>query len=220
MQLNVIITGVTGMVGEGVMHECLLHSDISQVLVINRRPCGFTHPKLKEIILTDFYSFANIEVDFTAYQACYFCLGVSSVGMSKTDYYRATYDLTMAVATTMAQANPNLVFCYVTGAGTDSSEKGRSHWARVKGKTENSILSLPFKQAYMFRPGFLVPTPGLKNTSKYYRYLSWLTPIITRFFPDFISTLKELGLAMIQVTLKGHPKPILEVKDIKKAAYL
>ncbi|MBK0402784.1 NAD-dependent epimerase/dehydratase family protein [Adhaeribacter sp. BT258] len=217
MYYNVIITGATGMVGEGVLHECLQDPEITEVLLINRRPSGFQHPKLREVIHPDFLHFRGITVDFKNYQACFFCLGVSSVGMSKADYEKQTYDLTLEVARTMAAQNPEMTFCYVTGAGTDSSEKGRSHWARVKGKTENELLRL-FKKAFMFRPAFIQPTPGLKNTSKYYKYISFLEPVLKRLFPKYICTLREVGQAMIQALKKGYPKPILEVPDIKALA--
>jgi len=215
MQAKVIITGATGMVGEGVMHECLLDPDIAEVLVINRRPGNVNHPKLKEVIHIDFLHFAGINVDFTAYQACFFCLGVSSVGMSPEEYYRLTYELTLQVARIMASQNPEMVFCYVSGAGTDTSEKGLFSWARVKGKTEKDLMKLSFKKAYMFRPGFLSPTPGLKNTKSYYKYFDWLEPTLKLFFSNQMSTLRELALAMINAMKKGYPKQILEVRDIK-----
>ncbi|QNF35599.1 NAD-dependent epimerase/dehydratase family protein [Adhaeribacter swui] len=218
MKLSVIITGATGMVGEGVLHECLQHPDVEKVLVINRRPGDITHPKLLEVIHPDFLNFSAIDVNLTAYNACFFCLGVSSVGMTKDEYYRLTYDLTLHVAQTMVRQNPEMVFCYVSGAGTDSTEKGRLHWARVKGKTENDLLRLSFKAAYMFRPGFLSATPGLKNVKSYYKYFAWLAPVLRLFFPGAISSLRELGLAMIQVVQQGYSKPVLEVPDIKALA--
>ncbi len=160
MGYKVIITGATGMVGEGVMHECLKDPEISGVLLINRRPAGFHHPKLKEIIHSNFLDFSAIPVDFKEYHACFFCLGISSLGVSKADYEKYTYHLTLHVAQKMAAQNPAMIFCYVSGAGTNSSEKGSSHWARIKGKTENALLKLPFKKAYMFRPGFLGLPPA------------------------------------------------------------
>jgi len=217
MGYKVIITGATGMVGEGVMHECLQDPEISEVLLINRRPAGFSHPKLKEVIQPDFLNFAGIPVDFKNYDACFFCLGVSSVGMSKTEYEKLTYDLTLGVARTMAAQNPELVFCYVSGAGTDSSEKSRQHWARVKGKTENDLLKV-FKNAYMFRPGFLSTSPELKNTKSYYKYFAWLEPVLKPFFGNYMSSLAELGKGMINAMKKGSPKPVLEVKDFKNLA--
>ncbi len=216
--LRVIITGTTGMVGEGVLHECLQNPDITAVLLINRKPLGITHPKLKEIIHSDFFELSSIEGQLSGYDACYFCLGVSAIGMNEEDYYRMTYTLTLYVAQVLSKANPEMVFCYVSGSGTDSSEKGRAMWARVKGKTENDLMNLPFKKVYAFRPGYMQPTKGLKNVKKYYHYMSWMYPFFRTVFPSFVSTLKELGLAMIAVTKNGYPKKVLEVKDIIKLA--
>jgi hypothetical protein len=218
MKIRAIITGVTGMVGEGVMHECLLSDDVERVLVIVRKPSGFTHPKLTEIVHKDFQNIAPIETQLKNYNACFFCLGVSSVGMKEPEYFKLTYDLTVHFAETVSRLNPDMTFCYVSGAGTDSTEKGRSMWARVKGKTENKLIHLPFKKAYMFRPGYIHPTKGLKNTLKPYRYISWMYPILKTFFPNSASTLREIGLAMINITARGFNKHILEVKDIIAAA--
>lgn len=218
MKIRAIITGVTGMVGEGVMHEALNDSSVEAVLVINRRPCGVVHPKLEEIIHTDFQNFSAIESQLINYNACFFCLGVSSVGMNEPEYKQKTYDLTLHVANTLVRLNPDMTFCYVSGAGTDSSEKGRSMWARVKGKTENDLLKLPFRKAYMFRPGIIEPTKGLKNTLKFYKYLGWMLPIIRFISPGFISTLSDIGIAMIKSVKKGYHKSILEVNDIKTLA--
>ncbi len=218
MKIRAIVTGATGMVGEGVLHECLQHRDVEQVLIIVRKPTGMTHPKLKEIVHGNFFDLSAIESQLKGYNACNFCLGVSSVGMKEPEYTKMTYDLTMHVATTLAKANPDMTFCYVSGTATDSTEKGKSMWARVKGKTENDLMKLPFKKAYMFRPGYMHPTPGLKNTLKYYKYISWLYPIVKVLTPNFVSTLADLGRAMINVTLKGYEKQLLEVKDIKAVA--
>jgi uncharacterized protein YbjT (DUF2867 family) len=214
MSIRAIITGTTGMVGEGVLHECLQHPDVEKVLIINRRPGGFSHPKLTEIIHKDFYDLSAIASKLSGYNACYFCLGASSIGMKEPEYHRVTYDLTMGVANTLVKLNPEMIFCYVSGASTDSSEKGSAMWARVKGKTENHLLKLPFKKAYMFRPGFMQPTKGLKNTLKLYNYVSWLVPVLRKVFPNYVSTLKEVGLAMIHAVTKGYDKTVLEVKDI------
>ncbi|MFD2932850.1 Rossmann-fold NAD(P)-binding domain-containing protein [Spirosoma flavum] len=214
MKISVIITGTTGMVGEGVLHEALRHPDVERVLVINRKPGGVSHPKLTEILHTDFFDLSPIEEQLRNYNACFFCLGVSSVGMKEDEYRRLTYDLTMAVAGTLQKLNPNMIFCYVSGGGTDSTEHGRSMWARVKGKTENHLMDLGFKAAYMFRPGYLHSTEGMKNTLSYYHYVSWAYPVMRVLFPNFVSTLAELGIAMINVVKKGYEKPILEVKDI------
>jgi nucleoside-diphosphate-sugar epimerase len=218
MNLKVIITGTTGMVGEGVLHECLQHLGIENILVINRRPCGVTHPKLSEIIHPDFMDITTIESKLTGYDACFFCLGISSVGLNEADYTRMTYTLTMHVAQVLSKVNPKMTFCYVSGASTDSTEKGKVMWARVKGKTENDLISLPFKAVYNFRPAVIRPTKGLKNTLVYYKYLGWLLPVIKWLAPNYITSLKELGIAMINVVLKGYPKKVLEVKDIRLLA--
>ncbi len=202
------------MVGEGVLRECLQHGEVEQILVINRRPCGVIHSKLKEIINADFYDLSSIENQLIGYDACFFCLGVSSVGLKEKEYYQLTYDLTMHVAETLSKLNPGMTFCYISGAGTYSTEKGRSMWARVKGKAENDLMKLPFKAVYNFRPGVLEPTKGLKNTLGFYKYLGWLIPIIRKLAPKYISILRELGIAMINAASKGFEKPILEVPDI------
>ena len=205
------------MVGEGVLLECLNHPDVEQVLVINRRPGGVSHPKLREIIHTDFFNLAPIEPQLTGYDACFFCLGVSSVGMSGEEYRHITYDLTLNVAQLLARSNPEMTFCYVTGAGTDSSEQGRIAWARVKGATENALMKL-FKKSYMFRPAFMKATPGQKNVKSYYRFFAWLYPIGRALYPAGFCTLQEVGRAMINAASKGCPKQILDVKDIVKLA--
>lgn len=218
MKIKAIITGSTGMVGEGVLHECLLHPDVESVLVINRRPCNLQHPKLKEILHQDFSDFSAIEKELAGCNAGYFCMGVSSVGKNEETYRHLTYDLTLALARTLAKLNPDMTICYVSGAGTDSSEKGRIMWARVKGKTENDLLRLPFRQAYMFRPAFIQPTKGLKNTHSFYRVLAPFFPLWKLLFPQYLLTLKEIGLAMINSVDKGYDKQVLEVRDIAKLA--
>ena len=220
MHVRAIITGATGMVGEGVLHECLNHEDVQEVLVINRRPLGLTHPKLKEIIHTDFFDLSSLENLLHGYNACFFCLGVSSIGMKEPKYYRLTYELTMSFANTILRINPRSVFCYVSGSGTDSTEDGNTMWARVKGQTENHLLSLGFWDAYMFRPGFMYPTAGLNNTLKFYRYVNWMYPAARKIFPGYVSTLRELGIAMIHAVTRGYEKPILEVRDIVALAKL
>jgi uncharacterized protein YbjT (DUF2867 family) len=212
--ISVIITGATGMVGEGVLNECLQSNEVEQILVINRRSCGITHLKLKEIIHADFYNFSPIENELHNYDTCFFCLGVSSIGMKEPKYYLLTYTLTMHVAQTLSNLNPGMIFCYISGAGTDSTEKGRIMWARVKGKTENDLAKLPFKKVYNFRPAVLQSAKGLKNTLPYYKYFGWLFPIIRTLAPKYICTLQELGMAMINSATKGYNKQILEVKDI------
>lgn len=217
-QIRVILTGATGMVGEGVLHECLQDDHIKEVLVIGRKPCGVVHPKVQEIVHADFFDFSPIAAQLGGYDACFFCLGVSSIGMKEPEFYRMAYTLTMHVAETLAPRNPGMTFCYISGAGTDSTEKGRSMWARVKGKTENDLMKLPFKAVYNFRPGFLKPTPGLKNALSMYKYINWVYPFMRWIYPAGFSMLKELGLAMIEVGVNGYPKAILEVKDIVAAA--
>jgi hypothetical protein len=218
MRFKVIITGATGMVGEGVLQECLISPEVEEILIINRKPSGISDPKLREIIHTDFFDLSTIENRLSPYDACFFCLGVSSVGMKESPYNRLTSELTMHVAETLYKKNPEMVFCYVSGSGTDSSEKGRIMWARVKGKTENQLLRIGFPKAYMFRPGYLQPTPGLNNTLKAYRVLSWAYPALRRIFPQFMCSLKELGKAMINTMSKGYEKQVLEVKDIVRLA--
>jgi hypothetical protein len=214
MKLRAIITGSTGMVGEGVLYECLQHPDVEHILVINRKPCGYTHPKLKEIIHGNFFDLAPIQDQLKNYNACFFCLGVSSVGMKEPEFYKFTYDLTMTMARILSVQNPGMTFCYVSGSGTDTSEKGKRMWARVKGKTENDLMKLPFKKVYAFRPGYMQPTKGLKNTLKAYAYIAWMYPFWKAVFPGFVSTLKEVGLAMINCAKKDYGKAVLEVRDM------
>ncbi|MCA0753885.1 NAD-dependent epimerase/dehydratase family protein [Paenibacillus sp. N4] len=216
--MRVIITGATGMVGEGVLHECLLNPDVERVLVVNRTPCGVSHAKLSEIVHGDLFDLSELEPQLRGFDACFFCLGVSSVGMSEQAYSRVTYDLTLYVAELLAKLNPEMVFCYVTGSGTDSTEQGRSMWARVKGRTENRLLQLPFKRAYMFRPGYIHPIKGLKNTHGYYKALSWMYPALRLLLPKHVITLKELGRAMINSVTTDYESSILESKDIAKLA--
>lgn len=217
--MKVIVLGTTGMVGEGVAHECLLDPAIGEVLLINRRPGAMSHPKIREIIHPDFYNITEIRDQLKGYDACYFCLGVSSLGKNETEYTRITYDLTMHIAQQLLEVNPgNMTMIYVSGTGTDSSEKGRSMWARVKGKTENDLLKMGFRDAYAFRPGFIVPTKGLKNTLNMYKYLGFMIPVFQTVASKYITTLKELGQAMISVTLQGQDLKILECPDIVAAA--
>ena len=218
MKIKAIITGATGMVGEGVLLECLLHPDVEQVLVINRKPWGVTHPKLKEILHSNFHDLSAIADQLKGYDACFFCAGVSSVGKKEEEFYHLTYALTMHVAETLAKQNSNMTFCYVSGAGTDSSEKGRLMWARVKGKTENDLMKLPFPKVYNFRPGIIEPGKGLKNTIKMYNYFMWLLPIVKLISKNGVLSLQEIGQAMIKAATTGYKKQVLEVKDIKELA--
>lgn len=219
-KVNPIITGASGMVGEGVLHECLNHPDVGKVLVIGRRHCGVVHPKLEEIIHDDFLDLGPVESKLPGYNACYFCLGVSSVGIGQDEYYRTTYTLTMNFARTLIRQNNGMTFCYVSGAGTYSSEKGRLRWARVKGKTENDLMKLPFKAVFAFRPAFMLPTQGLNNTLPYYKYVTWLYPVFRPIFPGAFHKLSELGMAMINCVIFGSDKKVLEGKDIVALAKL
>ena len=211
---KIILTGATGMVGEGVLHECLQHDAIEKILVLNRKPCEINHPKLTEIIHSNFFDIQPLEPLLKGYDACFFCLGVSSVGMNEEQYYQMSYILTMHFAQAVSKQNPGMIFCYVSGAGTDSSEKGRMMWARVKGKTENALMKLKFSQVYNFRPAVLKPTQGLRNTLSFYKWLGWLIPALKFIMPNSVCSLKELGLAMTNALISGYQKPILEVKDI------
>jgi len=212
--IRTILTGATGMVGEGVLYECLRHPDVEAVLVINRKPCGVNHPKLREVVHPDLFDLSAIEHQLSGYNACFFCLGVSSVGMGAEQYFQTTYSLTMQVAETLSKLNPDMSFCYVSGAGTDTSEKGRSRWARVKGKTENDLMRLPFRQVFAFRPGFIKPFPGLTRTHSLYKYINWLFPIGRALYPSGFCTMKELALAMIHVVNLDYGRKVIEGKDI------
>jgi uncharacterized protein YbjT (DUF2867 family) len=220
--MNVILFGATGMIGQGVFRECLLDPGVHQILSIVRTPSGQQYTKLRELLHTDFFDYSAIEPELTGYDACFFSLGVSSAGMDEAKYTHLTYDFTVAAATTLARLNPQMTFLYVSGAGTDSTERGRSMWARVKGKTENTLLKLPFRAAYMFRPGFIQPLHGIRSKTKLYQVVySALTPILPLLrsaFPKYITTTEELGRAMLNVVRNGYPKPILEVPDIIRAA--
>lgn len=220
-KIKVIITGATGMIGEGVLHHCLNHPLIEQVLLVTRKTTGYSHPKLSEIIHTDFFDLEPIREKLSGYDACYFCLGVSSVGMNEEKYSRLTYDLTLSFATVLADQNPGMTFCYISGAGTDSSESGRSMWARVKGRTENDLMKLPFKKAYNLRPGGIEPFLPLRSTQSYYKtykYLNVIFVVMKWIAPGLIISLKDLAAAMINVSLIGYPKQILEIKDMKQLA--
>ena len=212
--IKAIITGATGMVGEGVLHVCLQDPRVSDVLVLTRKPTGVQHPKLREVVHSDFYNLAAVESTLKGYNACFFCLGVSSVGMKEADYFKVTHTLTLHVASTLARLNGDMTFCYISGAGTDSTEKGRSMWARVKGKTENDVMKLPFKRAFAVRPGFIKPFAGLVNVHPFYKYINWMFPIGRALYPNGFCTLRELGLAMIRLAQDGYPTNVISGKDI------
>ena len=206
------------MVGQGVLRECLLDPDVDRVLSIVRALTGQSHPKLRELVHKDFFDFSAIEGDLTGYDACFFCLGVSSAGMKEADYRHVTYGITMAAARVLARLNPAMSFIYVSGLGTDSSERGRTMWARVKGKTENDLLRLSFKAAYMFRPGGIVPLHGVKSKTRIYQtfltIFGSLMPLLYRWFPQYVTTTEQVGRAMLKVAKLGAPKATLETADI------
>ena len=216
--MNVILFGATGMVGQGVLRECLLDPDIQQVLIVGRSATGQQHPKLRELTVPDLMDLTAVESQLTGYDACFFCTGVSSAGMSEEKYTLLTYDLPLSVAQTLARLNPTMTFLYISGAGTDSTEKGRSMWARVKGRTENALLRLPFKSAYMFRPGFIQPLHGIRSKTRIYQFLydilAPIQPLLNGRLPKYITTTEQLGRAMITVAKNGYPKSILESLDI------
>jgi len=220
-KLSVILTGATGMVGEGVLYECLHHANVEKVLVITRHPSGYSDPKLTEIIHSNLSDISSLSDRLTGYNACYFCLGVTSLGKNEAEYTKLTYTLTMNFARTLATLNPEMTFCYISGASTDSSEKGRTMWARVKGKTENDLMKLPFKQVYNFRPAGIIPFLPLKPSQtfyKTYRYVGWLLWVMKVISPNYVIGLKDLAAAMINSSLTGYSKNFLEVKDIKNLA--
>lgn len=216
--MNIIIFGATGMVGQGVLRECLLDAGVQRVLVIGRTATGQRHGKLRELIHKDFMDFSAIEGQLAGYDACFFCLGVSSVGMAEPEYRRITHDFTLAAAQALVKRNPTMTFIYVSGAGTDSTGRGRSMWARVKGQTENALLRLPFKAAYMFRPGYIHPLHGITSKTRLFRALiravSLLYPLLKALIPRQVTTTEQIGRAMIKVARQGYPKPVLESSDI------
>jgi uncharacterized protein YbjT (DUF2867 family) len=218
--MKVILFGATGMVGQGVLRECLLDTDIESVLAVGRSVSGQTNPKLREIVHDNFLDFSGIESQLAGYDACFFCLGVSSLGMDDERYRHLTYDITMAAATVLARLNPGMVFVYVTGRGTDSTEKGPLMWARVKGKTENDLLKLPFKAAYMFRPAGIQPLHGIRSKTGWVQAIyvgaAPLLSLLNRVAPAYMTTTEQVGRAMIKVARDGYPKPILESEDINR----
>jgi len=218
--MKVILFGATGMVGQGVLRECLLSSEVHNVLTVGRSATGQRDPKLSEIVPKDLGDLAPIEGELKGYDACFFCLGVSSAGMRETGYTRVTYDLTLTVARTLLKINPDMTFIYVSGTGTDSSEKGRSMWARVKGRTENDLLKLGFKRAYMFRPGYIQPLDGIRTKTRvyavFYAILAPFYPLFKAIVPQYVTTTRQVGRAMIQVALHGEAQTHLENRDINR----
>ncbi len=220
--MKVILFGATGMVGQGVLRECLLAPDVSEVLAIGRGSVGQTHAKLRERLLADPGDLSSIEGDLNGYDACFFCLGVSASGLTEEAYRRVTHDLTLAVATTLVKHNPGMTFIYVSGAGTDSTEGGRTMWARVKGQTENALLRLPFKAAYMFRPALIQPMHGAVSRTRWYRWfyavMGALLPLLKRLFPRSVTSTESVGRAMLVAARRGAARPILESWEIEALA--
>ena len=216
--MKVILFGATGMVGQGVLRECLVATGVTSVLVVGRGPTGQAHPKLREIVHDNFTDFSKIESELTGYDACFFCLGVSSIGMDEARYRHLTYDITLAAATVLSRLNPGMVFTYVTGSGTDSTEQGKQMWARVKGKTENDLLKLPFKAAYMFRPAGIQPLHGVRSKTGWVNAIYVVTAPLLSYLvlaaPKYMTTSEQIGRAMIKVARDGYLKPVLESEDI------
>jgi uncharacterized protein YbjT (DUF2867 family) len=218
--MQVVLFGATGMVGQGVLRECLIDPDVESVMSVGRGATGHYHPKLLELLHSDFLDFSAIENQLQGFDACFFCLGVSSAGMNEENYERVTYGFTIAAARALVKLNPKMTFIYVSGAGTDSTERGSSMWARVKGKTENELLRLPFRAAYMFRPGLIVPLHGIRSKTRVYRVfymlLGPLLPWLQGRFPKYVTTTEQIGRAMLKVAKHGWPKPVLETSDINE----
>jgi uncharacterized protein YbjT (DUF2867 family) len=217
--MNVLLFGATGLVGQGVLRECLLDPDVKLVQTVGRTVTGVENPKLREIVRQDLLHYEAIESDLSGFDACFFCLGVSSSGMKKADYSRVTYDITMAAAEVLCRLNPQMTFVFVSGAGTDSSERGRTMWARIKGKTENALMRLPFAAAYMFRPGVIEPVHGARSKTLAYRVIYAmvrpLVPLLRRAFPNYVLSTQEIGQAMLSIARHGYSKRILETQDIR-----
>jgi uncharacterized protein YbjT (DUF2867 family) len=218
--MKIILFGATGMVGQGVLRECLADPDVTSVLAVGRSPTGQAHAKLHEVLHDNFLDFSSIESPLVGFDACFFCLGVTSVGLSEERYRHLTYDIAIAAATTLARLNPGMVFIYVTGAGTDSTEQGRVMWARIKGKTENDLLKLPFKGAYMFRPGAIQPLHGVRSKTAWiqaiYVVAAPLLTLLYKIAPKYVTTTEQVGRAMIKVAKRGFPRPVLESEDINR----
>jgi uncharacterized protein YbjT (DUF2867 family) len=221
MKIKAIIFGSTGMVGQGVLRECLESPQVEAVLVVNRRPGSIQHEKLREIIHEDFCDFSNLIGVFAGYNTCFFCLGVSAVGLSEKEYHKITYDLTLKAAGTLLKTHHDFTFCYISGAGTDSSERGRMMWARVKGKTENAVLSMPFKQAFVFRPGYIQPLKGIRSRTKGYNLFYLIFKpfyFILKPFKSVVTDTSSVGKAMINIALKGYHKRVIDIADINQLA--
>jgi uncharacterized protein YbjT (DUF2867 family) len=219
-QVKVVLFGATGMVGQGVLRECLINAEVESVLAVVRNASLPPSGKLREIVHQDVYDLAAIEDRLTGYDACFFCLGVSSVGMQEETYRRVTYELTVSVAKTLARLNPTMTFIYVSGAGTDSTERGRSMWARVKGRTENALLQMPFKAVFLFRPAYIQPLHGIRTKTRWYgaayAVMRPFYPLWKILFPNYVTTTECIGRAMLNVTMRGFTQPVLENRDINR----
>jgi uncharacterized protein YbjT (DUF2867 family) len=220
--MKVVLFGATGMVGSGVLLECLDSPRVESVLAVVRSVTGKSHPKLRELVHTDFLDFTTIAPQLSGLDACFFCLGATSAGMSEADYVRLTHDVTLAAANVLLSVSPQLTFVFVSGEGTDSTERGRSMWARVKGKTENDLLAMPFKAAYMFRPGYIQPLRGVRSKTPVYQAIysvgGWLYPLLRALIPRIVTTTVNIGRAMIEVAAQDYPKSILTSADINRVA--
>lgn len=221
-ELKVILFGATGMIGQGVLRECLLDPDVTRILAVSRGPIGQSHERLRELLHRDFTDFSRLERELSGYDACFYCLGVSAAGMKEADYARVTFDFTLAAARVLAKVNPGMTFIYVSGAGTDSSEKGPSMWARVKGRTENALLALPFKAKFMFRLGLIQPMHGITSRTKWYRAFyaisAPLFPVLKALFPRRITTTERVGRAMLAAARRGAGKTMLDNADVNALA--
>jgi uncharacterized protein YbjT (DUF2867 family) len=220
--MKVVLFGATGMIGQAVLRECLADPDVTAVLSIGRRPGGTQHAKLREIVHADLVDLGPIEAQLAGFDACFFCLGSTSVGMTEAEYTRVTYDVAMAAATALSRQSPGMTFVFISGRATDASEQGKTMWARVKGKTENAIARLPFKATYMFRPGYIQPVHGEKSrtawTRNTYLLAGWLYPLWKLLFPGYVTTTEKLARAMLAVARRGTDKHVLEVADINRVA--
>ena len=216
--MNVLILGATGMVGQGVLRECLLDGGVTRVVTLGRTPVGQSHPKLRDVVHRDLMNLAPVEDQLRDLDACFYCLGASAAGLSEAEYTRINYELTLAVAETLVRLDPDMTFVYVSGTGTDSTERGRTMWARVKGRTENALLRLPFKAAYMLRPGVIIPMHGARSKTRLYRIfytaLAPVLPMLKKLFPRSVITTEQLGRAMLRLARSGYAKHVLEMADL------
>lgn len=220
--MKVVLFGGTGMLGAGALIECLAHPDVSRVLSVSRRPTGVTHGKLSELIHADFFDFSSARDALAGYDACFFCLGVSSAGMSEEAYRRVTRDVTVAAASALLDASPRITMCFVSGAGTDSTERGRSMWARVKGEAENRLRAMPFAALWLFRPGYVQPMKGVRSRTRlyaaFYALVGPVYPLVARLAPDLVTSTEKLGLALIRAARDGAPAAVLENRGINRLA--